>query len=122
MRAVRALRVQGYCPILPVGVLYAESPVRLLKSADLVVDGPVCAKAFIDHLVYNCPGSALATATWHCLLHIPGIFGEQVYHHFAWADRSSSRTATTLVVTQTLSSSPWLGRTTCQTVCLTNVR
>jgi hypothetical protein len=82
-RMLRALRVQGHCTILPVGVLYADLPVRLLKSADLVVDGPACVKAFIEHIVDKWPGSALARATWHYLLQVPGIFGEPVYRHFA---------------------------------------
>lgn len=83
-RMLRAVRAEGHCMTLPVGVLYADSPVRLLKSADVVVDGPACAKAFIEHIVDKWPGSVLARATWHCLLQNPGAFGEQVSRSCAW--------------------------------------
>jgi trehalose 6-phosphate phosphatase len=60
-RMMRALRAEGSCVTLSVGVLHPDSPTRLIKSADVVVDGPGGAKAFIEHLVDTWPGSSLAT-------------------------------------------------------------
>jgi hypothetical protein len=45
---LRAVRIRGQCMTLSVGVTHPDSPARLIKSADVVVDGPVCAKAFFD--------------------------------------------------------------------------
>jgi hypothetical protein len=50
-RMVRGMRAQGTCTILSVGVLHAHSPACLIISADVVVDGPAYAKAFIEYLV-----------------------------------------------------------------------
>jgi trehalose 6-phosphate phosphatase len=50
-RMLRGLRARGSCMTLSVGVLHADSPTRLIKSADIVVDGPGCAKSFIEYLV-----------------------------------------------------------------------
>jgi hypothetical protein len=60
-RVVRGMRAQGTHTTLSVGVLHADSPACLIKSADVAVDGPACAKAFIEHLVGTWPGSTLAT-------------------------------------------------------------
>jgi hypothetical protein len=122
VRMLRALQAQGYCMTLAVGVLHTNAPTQLIKSADVVVDGPACGKAFIEHNIEEWPGSVIARATWHCFMQIPGTFGKQVYYPFAWAGRSLSRIVTTFVVSQRVSPSPWLGRITCQTVYLTYVR
>jgi trehalose 6-phosphate phosphatase len=49
--ALRGLRARGNCTTLSVGVLHADSPTRLIKAADMTVDGPECARAFINYLV-----------------------------------------------------------------------
>jgi hypothetical protein len=36
---------------LSVGVLHSDSPARLINSADVVVDGPASAMAYIEHLI-----------------------------------------------------------------------
>jgi trehalose-phosphatase len=50
-RVLRALRARGGCTTLSVGVMHADSPSILIRSADVSVDGPACAKAFIEYLV-----------------------------------------------------------------------
>jgi hypothetical protein len=46
---------------LSVGLPHTQSPAHLIKSVDMVVDGPVCAKAFLEYLVDNWPRSSLAS-------------------------------------------------------------
>ena len=60
-RMLRGLRVRGNCTTLSVGVLHPDSPTRLLNSVDMLVDGPACAKAFIEYLVERTTASSLAT-------------------------------------------------------------
>jgi hypothetical protein len=48
---LRALRAQGRCMTLAVGVLHADSLAQVIKSADVVVDSPACAKAIFEYLV-----------------------------------------------------------------------
>jgi hypothetical protein len=50
-RVLRALRAEGSCVTLSVGVLHADSPAHLIKSADAVVDALACARAFMTLLV-----------------------------------------------------------------------
>jgi trehalose 6-phosphate phosphatase len=48
-RMLRAVRATEDSMALSVGVLHADSPTGLIKSADVVVDGPACAKSFIEY-------------------------------------------------------------------------
>jgi trehalose 6-phosphate phosphatase len=57
-RLLRGIRARGNCMTLCVGVLYADSPARLITSADVVVDGPACARAFFESLVHSRPDFA----------------------------------------------------------------
>ena len=57
---MRGLRAQRQCMTLSVSVLRKDSPARLTKSADVVVDRPVCAKACIAYRVERAPASASA--------------------------------------------------------------
>jgi hypothetical protein len=50
-RVPRTVRADGTCMTQSVGMLQADSPTRLVKYAALVVDGPVCAQAFIKYLI-----------------------------------------------------------------------
>jgi trehalose-6-phosphatase len=52
-RMLKGMRARGNCLTLSVGVLHTDSPDRLINSADVVVDGPACAKAFVEYLVDN---------------------------------------------------------------------
>jgi len=45
------VRAEGHCMTLSVGLLHPDSPARPIKSADVVLDGPMCAKAVIEYLV-----------------------------------------------------------------------
>jgi hypothetical protein len=47
-RTLHDVHAQGHCMTLSLGVLYSDSPARLINSVDMVVDGPVCAKAMIE--------------------------------------------------------------------------
>jgi len=60
-RVLRGLRTQRCCMTLSVGVLHPDSPASPFISADVVVDSPVCAKAFIEHLVEH--GRDFSSAT-----------------------------------------------------------
>jgi len=60
-RVLRGLRTQRCCMTLSVGVLHPDSPASPFISADVVVDSPVCAKAFIEHLVEH--GHDFSSAT-----------------------------------------------------------
>jgi hypothetical protein len=63
-RTKRAVRAEGNSMTLSVGVLPAAFPTRLIKSGDVVdvvIEGPVCAKSFIEHVVDNGPDPTLAT-------------------------------------------------------------
>jgi trehalose 6-phosphate phosphatase len=60
-RMLRGTRAQGNCMTLSVGVLHTDSPARLINSVDIVVDGPTCAKAFIECLVEHTTHSPSAT-------------------------------------------------------------
>ena len=64
-RMLCGLWAQRWRKTYSLGVLYAEVPARLIKLADMLVDGPACTKAFIKYLVEQGAGSA--TATWHRL-------------------------------------------------------
>jgi hypothetical protein len=52
---LKGLRTQGHYITLSVGVLHIDSPARLLKSVDVVIDGPPGEKEFIEYLVDNWP-------------------------------------------------------------------
>ena len=60
-RMLKGLRAGGNCMTLSVGVLHIDPPARLINSADMVVDGPACAKALIEYLVERVPSTSLAT-------------------------------------------------------------
>jgi hypothetical protein len=60
-RMLRALRVEGTCKTLSIGVLHTDSPARVIKSADMLVDGPTGAKAFIENLLDDLPGFSMVT-------------------------------------------------------------
>jgi trehalose-phosphatase len=66
-RVLRAVRASGNCMTLSVGVLHPDSLARLINSADVVVDGPACARALIESLIERSPGSTLTTKRSHSL-------------------------------------------------------
>src|SRR5262245_58782061 len=49
LQMLTGLRAWGNCTTLSVGMLHADSPTRLMKSADMVVKGPACAKTYIEY-------------------------------------------------------------------------
>jgi trehalose-phosphatase len=60
-RTLRTVQAGGNCMTLLAGVLHPDTAVSLIKSADLVADGPAGAKTFSEHLVNTSPGSLSET-------------------------------------------------------------